>query len=59
MGYSPVGDGVPDEWPVYMYDTVLFLAAAIDSMLWKGLDLRDGSSLLQALPSPFRQTKLW
>ena len=33
MGYGPVGDGVPDEWAVYMYDTVLFLAAAIDSML--------------------------
>ena len=55
MGYGPVGDGVPDEWGIYMYDTVLFLAAAIDSMLWKGLDLRDGSSLLQALigPRPF------
>ena len=55
MGYGPVGDGVPDEWGIYMYDTVLFLAAAIDSMLCRGFDLRDGSSLLQALigPRPF------
>ena len=37
MGYGPVGDGVPDEWGICMYDTVLFLAAAIDSMLWKGV----------------------
>ena len=34
---------------MYVYDTVYFLAAAIDSMLDMGLDLRNGSSLLQAL----------
>ena len=40
---------------MYVYDTVYFLAAAIDSMLDMGLDLRNGSSLLQALDSAHRR----
>jgi hypothetical protein len=33
---------------MYVYDTIYFLAAAMDSMLDMGLDLRNGSNLLQA-----------
>ena len=49
--YADVGDGVPDEWGMYVYDTVLFIAAALQSMLTQMLDVNDGTRLLQTLKS--------
>jgi hypothetical protein len=49
--YADVGDGVPDVWGMLVYDTVFFLAAALQSMVRKMQDLSDGDLLLQSLKS--------
>ncbi len=49
--YADVGDGVPDEWGMYVYDAVFFVAAALQSMSSKMQDVRDGTRLLQTLKS--------
>ncbi len=40
--YSFQGDGVPDEWAMYVYDTVWVFALALDSILKAGGDPGDG-----------------
>jgi len=47
--YADVGDGVPDDWGEFVYDTVYFIAAALQSLLEKKQDLNDGALLLGSL----------
>jgi hypothetical protein len=47
--YADVGDGVPDEWGMYVFDTVFLVAAALQSMLTQMHNVNDGSRLLQTL----------
>ena len=49
--YADVGDGFPDEWGMYVYDTVFFVAGALQSMLTQKQDINDGTRLLQTLKS--------
>ena len=46
--YADVGDGVPDEWGMFVYDTVYLVAAALQSMLEKNQHLNNGALLLSA-----------
>jgi len=47
--YADVGDGVPDELGMFVYDTVYFIAAAVQSLVEEKQDLNNGASLLGAL----------
>ena len=47
--YADVGDGVPDEWGMFVYDTVYFIAGAVQSLVEEKQDLNNGASLLGAL----------
>jgi len=52
--YAPVGDGLPDYWGSFVYDTVWLYAEALANMTARGLSAGDGSALLgQLLRSDF------
>ena len=49
--YAPVGNGVPDFWGTYLYDTVWALAYALDNLTRAGMSadsiISDGTALLR------------
>jgi len=49
--YGPVGDGVPDVWGMYVYDTVVLYANSVKDVLDQGESVHDGAVLKEALIS--------
>ena len=48
-GTGGIGDGLPDGWGVYLYDTVMIYAHALDTLLRTGGDPHNGGALRDAL----------
>jgi len=53
--YGPVGDGVPDVWGMYVYDTVVLYANSVKDVLDQGASVHDGAVLKEALISTSQQ----
>lgn len=49
--YALVGDGLPDTWGMYVYDTVWIYALALQELLTAGIDPHDGPALRRQLLS--------
>lgn len=47
--YASKGDGLPDFWGMYVYDTVWLYAHAMDALMKEGKDIFDGTLLREQL----------